>query len=56
MCYPCPWHIYYLTLQKVLPMSLTCTETSYMDTVWDTVQEQVKAAEAKQKAKAQKER
>ena len=31
-------------------------ETSYMDTVWDTVQEQAKAAEAKQKAKAQKER
>lgn len=29
-------------------------ETSYMDTVWDTVQEQAKAAEAKQKAKAQK--
>ena len=31
-------------------------ETSYMDTVWDTVQEQARAAEAKQKAKAQKER
>ena len=31
-------------------------ETSYMDTVWDTVQEQAKAVEAKQKAKAQKER
>ena len=31
-------------------------ETSYMDTVWDTVQEQAEAAEAKQKAKAQKER
>ena len=31
-------------------------ETSYMDTVWDTGQEQAKAAEAKQKAKAQKER
>lgn len=31
-------------------------ETSYMDTVWDTVQEQAKAAKAKQKAKAQKER
>ena len=31
-------------------------ETSYMDTVWDTVQEQAKAAEAKQKAKVQKER
>lgn len=31
-------------------------ETSYMDTVWDTVQEQAKAAESKQKAKAQKER
>ena len=30
-------------------------ETSYMDTVWDTVQEQARAAEAKQKAKAQKE-
>lgn len=29
-------------------------ETSYMDTVWDTVQEQARAAEAKQKAKAQK--
>lgn len=31
-------------------------ETSYMDTVWDTVQEQARAAETKQKAKAQKER
>ena len=31
-------------------------ETSYMDSVWDTVQEQARAAEAKQKAKAQKER
>lgn len=31
-------------------------ETSYMDTVWNTVQEQARAAEAKQKAKAQKER
>lgn len=31
-------------------------ETTYMDTVWDTVQEQARAAEAKQKAKAQKER
>ena len=31
-------------------------ETSYMDTVWDTVQEQARAAEAKQKATAQKER
>lgn len=31
-------------------------ETSYMDMVWDTVQEQARAAEAKQKAKAQKER
>ena len=31
-------------------------ETSYMDTVWDTPQEQARAAEAKQKAKAQKER
>lgn len=31
-------------------------ETSYMDTAWDTVQEQARAAEAKQKAKAQKER
>lgn len=31
-------------------------ETSYMDTVWDTVQEQARAAEAKQKAKAHKER
>ena len=31
-------------------------ETSYMDTVWDTVQEQARAGEAKQKAKAQKER
>lgn len=31
-------------------------ETSYMDTVWDTVQEQARAAEAKKKAKAQKER
>ena len=31
-------------------------ETSYMDTVWDTVQEQARAAEAKQKAKAQNER
>ena len=31
-------------------------ETSYMDTVWDTVQEKARAAEAKQKAKAQKER
>lgn len=31
-------------------------ETSYMDTVWDTVQEQAKAAEVKQKFKAQKER
>lgn len=31
-------------------------ETSYMDTVWDTVQKQARAAEAKQKAKAQKER
>ena len=31
-------------------------ETSYMDTVWDTVQEQARTAEAKQKAKAQKER
>lgn len=31
-------------------------DTSYMDTVWDTVQEQARAAEAKQKAKAQKER
>ena len=31
-------------------------ETSYMDTVWDTVQEQARAAEAKQKAKAQKAR
>ena len=31
-------------------------ETSYMDTVWDTVQEQARAAEAKQKTKAQKER
>lgn len=31
-------------------------ETSYMDAVWNTVQEQAKAAEAKQKAKAQKER
>ena len=31
-------------------------ETSYMDTVWDIVQEQARAAEAKQKAKAQKER
>ena len=31
-------------------------ETPYMDTVWDTVQEQARAAEAKQKAKAQKER
>lgn len=31
-------------------------ETSYMNTVWDTVQEQARAAEAKQKAKAQKER
>ena len=31
-------------------------ETSYMDTVWDTVQEQARDAEAKQKAKAQKER
>lgn len=31
-------------------------EISYMDTVWDTVQEQARAAEAKQKAKAQKER
>lgn len=31
-------------------------ETSYMDTVWDTVQEQARAAEAKQKAKSQKER
>ena len=31
-------------------------ETSHMKNVWDTVQEQAKAAEAKQKAKAQKER
>ena len=31
-------------------------ETSHMENVWDTVQEQAKAAEAKQKAKAQKER
>ena len=31
-------------------------DTSYMDTVWDTVHEQARAAEAKQKAKAQKER
>ena len=31
-------------------------ETSHMENIWDTVQEQTKAAEAKQKAKAQKER
>lgn len=31
-------------------------ETSHMENIWDTVQEQAKAAEAKQKAKAQKER
>lgn len=31
-------------------------ETSHMENVWDTVQEQARAAEAKQKAKAQKER
>ena len=31
-------------------------ETSYMDTVWDAVQEQAKAAETEQKTKAQKER
>ena len=31
-------------------------ETSHMENIWDTVQEQARAAEAKQKAKAQKER
>ena len=31
-------------------------EPSYMDAVWDTVQEQARAAEVKQNAKAQKER
>ena len=31
-------------------------ETSHMENIWDTVQEQAEAAEAKQKAKAQKER
>ena len=31
-------------------------ETSHMEKIWDTVQEQAEAAEAKQKAKAQKER
>ena len=31
-------------------------ETSHMENIWDTVQEQAKAAVAKQKAKAQKER
>ena len=30
-------------------------ETSHMENIWDTVQEQARAAEAKQKAKAQKE-
>ena len=31
-------------------------ETPYMDNIWDTVQEQARAAWVKQKAKAQKER
>lgn len=31
-------------------------ETPYMDNIWDTVQEQARAAEVKQKAKVQKER
>lgn len=31
-------------------------ETSYMENIWDTVQEQAKTAETRQKSKAQKER
>ena len=31
-------------------------ETSHMENIWDTVQEQAKTAETRQKAKAQKER
>lgn len=31
-------------------------ETSYMDTVWDTVQEQAEEAQARQKARSSKER